>query len=88
MVDKGGPKLVAIGDRVVVDGEEFEVVWDGGEGLVGGRETKNLGFWEAPKRLYNKKSEYWKKPKGKKALKENVDVPILRDSNEDVESGS
>lgn len=50
-----------IGDIVVVEGVEFEVVWDGGEGLVPDRITKNLNFWTAPPRLYNKKSDYWKR---------------------------
>lgn len=50
-----------IGDEVTDDGMTYEVVWSGGEGLVPGRETKPSGFWTPPKRLYNKKSDYWKK---------------------------
>lgn len=48
-----------IGDIVTDDGETYEVVWSGGEGLVPSRETKPSGFWSPPKRIYNKKSEYW-----------------------------
>lgn len=56
-----------IGDTVIVDGVELEVVWAGGEGLVPDRESKSTGFWVAPKRLYNKSGLYtddqnfWKK---------------------------
>lgn len=52
-----------IGDTIVNDGIEFEVIWDGGEGLIPPRDTKNIGFWTPPKRLYNKKSEYWTREK-------------------------
>lgn len=48
-----------IGDVVMDDGELYEVVWAGGE-LIPSRETKPSIFWTPPKRLYNKKSEYWK----------------------------
>lgn len=52
-----------IGDIYVVDGVEMEVVWAGGEGLIPSRATRVSGFWTAPKRLYNKKAEYWAKTK-------------------------
>jgi hypothetical protein len=63
---------MSIGDTVVSDGVEFEVVWDGGEGLVGSRQTKPIGFWTPPKRLYNKKSDFWDKPR----TKVGVDNPV------------
>lgn len=65
-----------IGDTVVDDGEtnepnsELETVWSGTlqrQGkcfdLVPDRETKPSGFWTPPKRIYNKKSDYWTKPR-------------------------
>ena len=52
-----------IGDTIIDDGETYEVVWAGGEGLVPDRETKPSGFWTPPKRIYNKKSDYWTKPR-------------------------
>jgi hypothetical protein len=67
-----------VGDTVVVNGEEFEVVWSGGEGLVAVRETKSTGFWTPPKRLYNKKSDYWKN------LKKKVDNPIEETSDSET----
>lgn len=48
-----------IGDQVFSDGIEFEVIWAGGEGLVPPRETKPGLFWSAPKRVYNKKADFW-----------------------------
>ena len=53
-----------IGDIIRDDGETFEVVWAGGEGLIPDRETKPSGFWTPPKRIYNKKSDYWVTPRG------------------------
>jgi hypothetical protein len=67
---------VAIGDTKIVDGVEFEVIWDGGEGLVGSRQTKPSGFWTPPKRLYNKKSDFWTKPKGKSVDNPDESVEI------------
>lgn len=61
-----------VGDTVTVDGEEYEVVWDGGEGLIGDRVTKVTGFWTPPKRLYNKKSDYWEKIKKGRVVVDNV----------------
>lgn len=34
------------------DGETYEIVWSGGEGLVPDRESRPSGFWTPPKRLY------------------------------------
>lgn len=58
---------------MVVDGVEFEVVWAGGEGLVPDRQTKNLGFWTPPPRLYNKRSDYWSRPKAANGAPAPVD---------------
>lgn len=63
---------MSIGDNVISDGIEFEVIWDGGEGLIPERPTKITGFWSAPKRIYNKSSDYWTKPRIKR-LKEEED---------------
>lgn len=49
-----------IGDTVIDDGKTYEVVWNGGEGLIPDRLTKPSNIWTPPKRLYNKKSDYWK----------------------------
>jgi hypothetical protein len=43
--------------------EIYEVVWSGGEGLTSNRETKFLGVWTAPPRLYNKTGKHSKKAK-------------------------
>ena len=66
---------MAIGDTRVVNGVEFEVVWDGGEGLCGDWATKQseLSIWTPPKRKYNKKSEFWKK------YEKKLDNPIDSD---------
>lgn len=58
-----------IGDTVVTNNEYFEVVWSGGE-LLPARETKPSWFWEPPKRMYNKKSSYWKTAKTAKKNRE------------------
>ena len=59
-----------IGDTVIDrDGTEYEVVWDGGEGLVADRETRVTGTWEPPNRIYNKTGKHAKKNK----TKENID---------------
>lgn len=47
--------------------EEFEVVWSGGPGLIPDRETKVVGIWTPPRRIYNWSGKYtgkWK-PKAK-----------------------
>lgn len=41
----------------------YEVVWAGGEGLTADRETKNIGVWSPPPRLYNKTGNHSKKTK-------------------------
>lgn len=43
---------------VTIDGVDYEVVWDGGEGLVPDRVTKDTGFWEAAPRMYNRTGKY------------------------------
>lgn len=68
---------MSVGDVYISDGIEFEVIWDGGEGLIGGRDTKPSGFWTPPKRLYNKKSEYWAK-KDRAKLEELDGEVVLR----------
>lgn len=50
-----------IGDTIVYEEEEFEVVWSGGEGLIGDREVKSTEMWSRSKRAYNKKSAFWLK---------------------------
>ncbi len=51
-----------IGDTIIDNGIEFEVVWSGGEGLVGGYSTKdnNLGVWTHTPRHYNKTGRHSK----------------------------
>ena len=78
---------MAIGDTRVVNGVEFEVVWDGGEGLCGDWATKQseLSIWTPPKRKYNKKSEFWKK------YEKKLDNPLDSDETPErleVESNS
>lgn len=73
-----------IGDIVRVGDEEFEVIWAGGEGLVADRETKITGFWTPPKRIYNKKSEYWSKfDKPEKDSQDDGQPEILCDRSTD-----
>jgi hypothetical protein len=52
-----------IGDTVIIDGVEYEIVWAGGEGLTADRETKPGDTWTPPPRLYNKTGKYSKKKK-------------------------
>ena len=59
-----------IGHTIVVEGQEYEVVWAGGEGLVGDRLTKAPWTYEAPSRLYIKTGRYNKK---KGTIHENRD---------------
>jgi hypothetical protein len=76
-----------VGDTVTVNGVEYEVVWAGGEGLVGHRESKTNDLWEPPKRLYNKTSDYWTKVKDEEVvinpLEDEENGTILRDSRAD-----
>ena len=58
-----------IGDIVADDGETYEVIWAGKEGLIPDRLTKVSNFWSPPKRAYNKKSTYW-------TTRQRVDKPI------------
>jgi hypothetical protein len=52
---------MAIGDTIIDNGIELEVIWSGGA-LLAPREQRFLGFWTAPARAYNKKdTEYWSK---------------------------
>ncbi|HVI40365.1 MAG TPA: hypothetical protein VM577_06870 [Anaerovoracaceae bacterium] len=59
---------MAVGDEVVIDGVAYEVVFDGSGELLGERDTKTTGVWTPPKRLYNKKSEYWERRKEGKII--------------------
>jgi hypothetical protein len=53
-----------IGDTIIEpNGTEYEVVWEGGEGLVGPRQHRVSEDWVPPKRLYNKTGKYSKKTK-------------------------
>lgn len=76
-----------VGDVHLSDGVEFEVVWDGGEGLIPPRDTKNIGFWTAPKRLYNKKAEYWSNLKKEKDEYEEsiLTEVVVCDGNQDTD---
>lgn len=75
-----------IGDIVISDGETYEVVWAGGEGLVPDRDTKPSSFWTPPKRLYNKKSDYWTTPR--KTEKPETDSPSDELEDNDAEERS
>lgn len=78
-----------VGDTVVSDGVEFVVIWDGGEGLIADRPTKPNVFWTPPKRIYNKKSEFWTRPRGpvspvdKAQESEESSALVLYDGRED-----
>jgi hypothetical protein len=65
-----------VGDTVVIDGVEYEILWAGGEGLIEDRQTKPTELWRPPGRIYNKKSPIWKMSKAErkeylKGIKEN-----------------
>ena len=47
-----------IGDIYISDGVEFEVIWNGEEGLIPARDTKPGEFWKPPNRLYNKRGTH------------------------------
>lgn len=57
--------MVGMNPTRTINGVEYEIVWSGGEGLVAPRATKPGEFWKAPHRLYNKKSDFWGKPRKK-----------------------
>lgn len=50
------------GDIVLIGGTQYEIVWNGEEGLIPERQTKVIGAWEPPKRIYNKTGKYARKP--------------------------
>lgn len=62
-----------VGDVLFLDGAELEVVWDGKGELLDSRPTKPSQFWVRPNRLYNKKSDYWSKPRSKKTLDNSLE---------------
>lgn len=57
-----------VGDTIVSEGQEFIVVWDGGEGLIADRPSKVSDTWAAPKRIYNKTGNHSVKQQKQKAL--------------------
>jgi hypothetical protein len=74
---------MGLGDTVIADGIEYEVVWDGGEGLIGDRMSKQTGIWIGPKRLYNKKdTEFWDKDKRAELDKELEGEPVVREGEQ------
>lgn len=44
-----------VGDIVELNGILYQIVWNGGEGLVGDRITRNAMLASPAKRLYNRK---------------------------------
>lgn len=66
----------------------YEVVWEGGEGLSGIKDTKSTGFWTPPKRLYNKKSEYWTKRKERKIINPIEDENEITSTDRETDQGS
>lgn len=81
---------MAVGDTVVVEGTEYEVVWAGGEGLVEDRPTKPTEMWRPPGRIYNKKSPIWKMSKAerkeylKRVREEKIDKGLDKQDSEVV----
>lgn len=58
----------------------YEVVWSGEDNLIGDRDTRTIGIWTPPRRLYNWSGKYKGKFKGvaSKAKLDNSDLePIL-----------
>lgn len=62
-----------IGDTVTIEGIEYEIVWAGGEGLIADRETKTIGVWSPPARIYNKTGKHSKKAKEVELVAEEED---------------
>lgn len=54
--------------------EVYEVVWSGGPGLIGERESKQTGIWTPPKRLYNWSGKYVGKFKAKPKAEPKIDT--------------
>lgn len=71
-IKHGDQPMRDVGDLIIIDGVEYEVVWAGGEGLTGPRDTKSDGTWERRPRLYTLSGRYKGQFKGKKAV-EGVD---------------
>ena len=73
LISVGSVMSKRVGNEVIDDGVLFEVMWDGGEGLVGPRPTKPNPFAYIPSppetRLYNKTGRHvgefnkYRKPK-------------------------
>lgn len=58
-------------DVIKIDGQEYEIVWSGGEGLIGDRETRSSFPSTPTKRIYNKKPK--EKPNGNDGTAGNRD---------------
>lgn len=63
-----------VGDSVIIDGVEYEIVWNGGEGLLPERDTRTHIRTLPDKRLYNKKSDYWEDRED--TPEESADIPL------------
>jgi len=72
---------MATGDTKIINGVEYEVVWNGEEGLIeGDRATKPHDLWTPPHRLYTKKSDYWSRIQSKPDV---LDKPAETDDDVD-----
>lgn len=54
---------MAIGDRVISEGVEYEVIWSGGP-LLAPRDSRPDDLWESPPRVYNKTGNHTKPAHG------------------------
>lgn len=70
--------MALIGEIVKSDGEEFVVIWAGGESLIPDRVTKIIGAWTAPHRIYNKTGKHTAEAKARK--KNGSYQPVLADA--------
>jgi hypothetical protein len=48
---------------IIDNGVEFQVIWSGGQELIGPRDSVKTSGWSPSRRLYNKKSDYWESRK-------------------------
>lgn len=58
---------------------EFDTIWNGGEGLIPPRDTRESETWSPPRRLYNRSGKF----KGKSKLKGEPSETIIDVINED-----
>lgn len=61
-----------IGDTLIIEGEAYEVVFDGRQELLPERPSKTTDTWEAPNRAYNRTGNHTNEVKMLKKVKTDL----------------